>query len=284
VDGASKGAQEPSSWSSDPPKFYFHQPVSQAPRQIRNGRLNYVYIPAGTFWMGCAPGSAEDCRAEEKPRHLVEISKPFWIGQTEVTVQGYQWFKPNWKPRRGVTNAGRQGDYPAVNLSWEEAQEFCAWTAKGGRLPTEAEWEYAARGGKENEVFPYPDLAASREKANFQGRSGHDRFDELAPVAVFDPNGYKLYDMAGNVWEWVQDWYRADYYRELAGRSAPVRDPQGPANADKAGQHVVRGGSWNSSADTHLRLSFRDTRSVGNNLGFRCVLPDTPEVRGAFVN
>jgi hypothetical protein len=138
---ASNGAQSPKSWSSDLPKFYFHEPDPLPVITNNRDRLEYVQIPAGTFWMGCVPASEAQCSPNEKPRHRVEITKSFWLGRTEVTNLAYndRFAKPNHlKPKtaKGLTNAGKQGDLPVVFVSWEEAQRYCQWAAEGGRLPT----------------------------------------------------------------------------------------------------------------------------------------------------
>jgi formylglycine-generating enzyme required for sulfatase activity len=161
-----------------------------------------------------------------------------------------------------------------VNVRWEEADAYCKWA--GGRLPTEAEWEFAARGGMTNEVFPM-NSENSRDKANFDGKSGNDTYDAVAPVRKFDPNPFGLYDMAGNVWEWVSDWFSPQYYS-----AASITDPQGPASGK---EHVVRGGSWDSNAKEHLRLSFRmaPARSYAPSVGFRCVIEENPENRQFLV-
>ncbi len=152
-------------------------------------------------------------------------------------------------------------------MTWERAQAYCAWA--GGRLPTEAEWEYAARAG-ENSIYPFQGQD-SRDKANFEGKSGADLFAGVAPVHSFTPNAWGLHDMAGNVWEWVNDYYSPTYFREAGAAS----DPQGPA-AGK--EHVIRGGSFDSDAESHLRISIRKGfGGAGNSLGFRCVLNDTPD-------
>src|SRR5208282_4517968 len=98
---------------------------------------------------------------------------------------------------------------PIVDVVWEDAQAYCGWA--GGRLPTEAEWEFAARAGKTGEIYPL-NSENSREKANFYGRKGNDIFDQIAPVRKFDESAFHLFDMAGNVWEWVADWWSPAYY------------------------------------------------------------------------
>ncbi|MGA3187428.1 MAG: SUMF1/EgtB/PvdO family nonheme iron enzyme [Bryobacteraceae bacterium] len=234
----------------------------------------YVWLPPGKFLMGCVP-SDKRCRPDEKPQHQVELSKAFWMGKTEVEVVDYQRFvaadkkkrkmpeAPMWDSKRNHTTD------PITSVSWDDAQAYCGWA--GGHLPTEAEWEYAARGGIGNEIYP-ANSADSRDKANFMGKKGSDIFDYTAPVGSFDPSPrFRLYDLAGNVWEWVQDWYGSTYYETL-----PAIDPQGPNSGN---EHIVRGGSWDSDPVDHLRISIRFRHKPGNNTGFRCVLEDTPEVR-----
>jgi formylglycine-generating enzyme required for sulfatase activity len=228
--------------------------------------------------MGCVPSAKADCETNEKPQHTVDIGKPFWLGESEVEVESYRRFvkqSPHLKmPKAPMWNNGwKIPGYPIVYVTWEDAQAYCGWA--GGRLPTEAEWEYAARAGSENQVFPFPDMTQSREKANFLGKAGNDTYDYAAPVKQFDPNKYGLFDMAGNVWEWVSDFYEPNYYTE-----SPKADPTGPS-AGKA--HVARGGSYASDPAKHLRLSYRKPfEKSENNVGFRCILPDTPETRAQF--
>jgi sulfatase modifying factor 1 len=195
----------------------------------------------------------------------VTIKQGFWLGRTEVEVGAYQRFVGRKMPGTPEYNRGwKITNLPMVLVSWEDAQRYCRWA--GGRLPTEAEWEYAARGGADEEVYPM-NSENSREKANFSGVKGNDRFDAAAPVHSFDANPFNLFDMAGNVWEWVQDFYSATYYAE-----SPLEDPQGPATGK---QHLVRGGSFESKWEDHLRLSVR-RRQDGpeRNVGFRCLLSD----------
>lgn len=251
------------------------KPASLGPKSNRKDREEYVYIPPGRFKMGCAPGD-KLCKPDEKPQHEVTISNGFWMGRNEVEVDAW---------RRYVNDSGkkmkmppaplfpedknwRSGDHPIVNVSWENARDYCAWA--GGRLPYEAEWEYAARAGAENEIYPLND-ENSRDKANFAGTKGNDIYEFTAPVHKFDASKFGLYDMAGNVWEWVNDFYSSDYYEH-----SPAVNPKGPSDGNK---HVRRGGSFDSDPREHLRISLRDPfNKAENNVGFRCVLEDTPDL------
>ena len=247
--------------------------VTQVPQTNRQDREEYKFIPKGTFQMGCVPNST--CDAAEKPRHEVRLARDFWIGVTDVTVNAFKRFRK--PPKQGFWSTSKDWSeyHPVVNVSWADASAFCQWV--GGRLPTEAEWEYAARGGQADQAFPF-DSQNARDKANFssQGRKGNDVYDFTSPVRSFDPNPWGLYDMAGNVWQWTADWFDADYYS-----ASPVDDPTGPATGK---ERVVRGGSFRSEPAKHLRISYRDKfpPEAGPKLdavGFRCVLEDGPETR-----
>ena len=243
-------------------------------------RQDYVWIPRGKFQMGCVPDDRE-CSPEEKPRHEVTLSQGFWIGKTETTVVAYRTFIEKHKidksvsKRFGKITGGRMPkasdidkkwrmtDHPMIQVTLEESAAFCNWV--GGRLPTEAEWEYAARSGLDGAKYPTGN-EMDREKANYQGKKGADLWEGTAPVRRFEPNKWQVFDMAGNVWEWVSDWYATATYE-----AATQCDPTGPATGLK---RIRRGGSWNSGPK-EMRISARSLTVSGhyNNTGFRCVIP-----------
>ena len=267
--------QRPSLESNLTVDFFFHDPKLQI-AQSRRDRTEYVHIPAGQFLMGCVPGDKK-CDKHETPQHSVKISQDFWIARTDVDVTAYERFVAAGKsahpkvkmphPPVGFNPKWQWTNHPIVDVEWEEAKSYCSWA--DGRLPTEAEWEYAARGGQENQIYPFSSFSESRDKANFYGKSGNDNFEYTSPVGSFDANSFELYDMAGNVWQWVSDWYTTTYYAE-----SPAQDPKGPPSGK---EHVIRGGSFDSDPMEHLRISFRKAFSKAwSNIGFRCVLEDTP--------
>ena len=219
-------------------------PAGTAKVNPKDGQT-YVWIPPGAFQMGCSAGDA-DCNGSEKPAHPVTITKGFWVGQTEVTEAAY----------RQVTgaNPSRNGDRrPVVNVNWDEANAYCS--AIGMHLPTEAQWEYAARGGTTSPY--YGDLETI---AWFHKSSPGDWHD----VAQKQPNAWKLYDMLGNVEEWTGDFYDGDYY----GKS-PSQDPTGPSSGER---RAIRDNSWYSGA-SGFRVSSRDNDVPAQRrpgYGFRC--------------
>jgi formylglycine-generating enzyme required for sulfatase activity len=245
--------------------------------------LKYVWIAPGTFMMGCSPEDSE-CAANEKPAHQVTITKGFWIGQAPVTVGAYKRFAGA-TGRKMPTEArfdGRPlnpgwGDeaVPIVDATWDDAQAYCGWA--GGRLPTEAEWEYAARAGTTTSRYGELD-----EIAWYADNSGVQRFDSAKvdkakyakqlnkngngphPVGQKRANGFGLYDILGNVWEWLSDWYDENYYQ-----NSPSQDPKGPANGKL---RVLRGGSW-GDGPSDVRVSERSTGNPNGkyvSVGFRC--------------
>lgn len=235
-------------------------------RQLKRNELDYVLIPSGKFKMGCVPSNSKvegRCRPNEEPRHEVHITKEFYIGRSEVTVGAFKRFAFSnglEMPRAPYFDTEWQKEeHPMINAKWELAQEYCHWA--GGRLPTEAEWEYAARGGRNDLVYPWGDVIG-RENANY----GKDTGRQTSPVKKFSENGYHLFDFGGNVSEWTADWYAEDYYQR-----SPQTDPKGPS---KGMDRVVRGGAWTDAAQ-NLRSSSRrrfDPSQPYLDIGFRCVL------------
>jgi formylglycine-generating enzyme required for sulfatase activity len=254
-------------------------------------------LPGGTFRMG----SASSAYAAEKPAHDVTIA-PFWLDKHEVTNAQFSQFVSEthyttaaeargWAPvfdrRTGSWQAVEGACWrhplgpgstvydaePVVQVSWDDAQAFAAWAGK--RLPTEAEWEFAARGGLRDARYPWGnDLTLDRRyQHNFwQGSfptsdTGADGFRSLAPVGSYAPNRYGLFDMAGNAWEWCGDWFAEDYY----GKS-PVDGPRGPSRGK---QRVQRGGSWLCVDDAtagflvYSRMA-ADPDTMYEHVSFRC--------------
>jgi formylglycine-generating enzyme required for sulfatase activity len=221
--------------------------------------------------MGATPGDTE-AEGDEKPRHGVRITKGFWLGETPVTVAAYKRFvgeRPAFKmpPPQDFNPQWSKEDHPVVRVSWDEAQAYCEWA--GGRLPTEAEWEYAARGGKDGLKYPWGN-EITPDNANYSG----SKWKGTSPVRSYPANAWGLYDMAGNVWEWIADWYGKDYYATLPS-DKPAEDPRGPKSGTV---RVLRGGSFNSDA-RNLRAAFRGRGAPGDRggvVGFRCVREVVP--------
>jgi len=243
------------------------------PKEVVNTiGMKLVLIPAGTFTMG-SPAS-EKYRRDNETQHQVTLTKPFYMGRTEVT-QG-QWKKvmgtEPWKREYYVPK--KKDDYPAVYVSWDDAGEFCkklsSMEGKVYRLPTEAEWEYACRGGTTT-AFSFGNDDSAQwvvSKYAWWGRfepNGNAK-DEVYALGVAQkwPNPFGLHDMHGNVWEWCSDWYGAY-------PSDPLTDPRGP---DSGAFRVSRGGCW-SNALGYLRCAFRSDYAPeyrDDNYGFRLVL------------
>jgi formylglycine-generating enzyme required for sulfatase activity len=227
------------------------------------------------------------------PENLVAGSTVFTPTLQAVPLHDhFQWWRyqkdANWHhPEGPETDLGGREKYPVVHIACDDAVAYAKWAGK--RLPTEAEFEFAARGGLPGKVYAWGDELRPGGKwmANtFQGQfpvkdAGEDGFAGIAPVAQFPPNGYGLYDMAGNVWEWVSDWYRPDTFARLAAQGGVVRNPTGPDTPFDPAEptekkHVHRGGSF-LCTDQYCTRYMVGTRGKGeastgsNHLGFRCV-------------
>lgn len=249
---------------------------AQQPETFTNSLgITFVQVPAGSFQMG-SPDSDPEARSMEQPQHEVTISRPLWVATTEVTqAQWEQLMGENpyvrdrsnpYYDRPGMAERITRPDHPAT-VSWNDAQEFidalnAAEDGPDYRLPTEAEWEYFARAGTTTRHYFGDESAQLGEHAWFGegfAEGGHH------PVGQKTQNPWGLYDIHGNVWEWVQDWYGADYYAE-----SPATDPQGP---ESGAERVVRGGSWHSTGDGWRSASRRDYDPDyrGISIGFRLV-------------
>jgi formylglycine-generating enzyme required for sulfatase activity len=226
-----------------------------------------VYVPGGEFEMGSTEGGSD-----EQSVHTVALDG-FWIDRTEVTNAQYR----RCVEERACTppiesgshtldpyySNSNYGDYPIIHVSWHQAKAYCAWA--GARLPTEAEWEYAAR-GSDGRTYPWGSSAPDCDKANYWGRE-IGCVGDMTAVGSY-PAGASwcgVLDMAGNVWEWIADWYQSDYYSV-----SPLRNPLGP---DSGTRKVVRGGSWSPDWNG-IRATRRSSGSPSNRyplVGFRCV-------------
>lgn len=243
-----------------------------ARRAVR--RVRMADVPAGEFEMGSAPGVGED---DEHPRHKVWVDA-FLIDRREVTVAQYRKFcDATGREMPPAPEWGWNDRHPVVNVTWDDAAAYAAWAGK--RLPTEAEWEKACRAGS-GTLFSWGDRGddarawantadqSLREKTPDTPEVGwNDRYPFTAPVGTFRPNGYGLYDMHGNVWEWC-----ADRYGENAYSRSDDRNPAGPSEGS---DRVVRGGCWFTAADgcRSANRNGLNPSSRFNLVGFRCAAP-----------
>ncbi len=234
---------------------------------------NMVWVEGGRFTMGCQEGRDGDCDDNEYPAHEVELSG-YWMGKYEVTQAEWRAVMGSDPPK--LYNKGCD-DCPVERVSWGDVQEFLARlnekTGKTYRLPTEAEWEYAARGGKKSRGYLYAGSNNLDEVgwygSNYQEGKSYGAKGTTHPVGQKKPNELGLYDMSGNVWEWCRDWYDGDYYEACEARGV-VHNPRG---SPMGSERVRRGGGWRDIA-RRCRASYRRYWPPGyryHYLGFRLV-------------
>ena len=222
-----------------------------------------VLVPSGNFDMGDHLDEMSNA-----PVHRIELDA-FYMDIYEVTVAQFKEFVTrsgykyggNWND---VAKYSPSDDYPMVYVSWNDAVAYADWVGK--RLPTEAEWEYAARGSLVGNRYPLGNQITHKD-ANYSGATTQGKINGTLPVHTFQANGYGLFNMAGNVWEWCSDWYDAEYYKVSS-----TKNPLGPSNGTN---RVLRGGSWANDAFC-LRVADRDGSSPlnkwYNDRGCRCVI------------
>ncbi|MBO7724073.1 MAG: SUMF1/EgtB/PvdO family nonheme iron enzyme [Paludibacteraceae bacterium] len=217
-----------------------------------------IYVEGGSFVMGCT-SEQSDCISDERPAHRVTVNS-YYIGETEVTQE-------LWSAVMGRNPSYYTGSQrPVEQVSWNDCQKFInklnQLTGRKFRLPTEAEWEYAARGGKKSKAYKYSGSNTLDNVAWYTNNSGNQTHN----VKTKFPNELGIYDMSGNVREWCQDWYGSGYYA-----NSPQANPTGPSSGF---YRVLRGGSWLSFAQ-NCRVARRSSNTPSlssGNVGFRLIL------------
>lgn len=258
-------------WTNTPSPTSYVKPLDSVEfRANQKDGAELVLIPAGEFLMGSQPERDPYFYGAESPVHTVNL-RDYWIYRTEVTNAMYRKCAAVHacpKPDRISSNTRldyfenpQYDNYPVVYVSWKDANAYCKWA--GGRMPTEAEWEKAGR-GIDGRLFPWGDQTPNKDLAQFNA-------SDTAPVGSFidGASPYGVFDMAGNVIEWVFDWFQSTYYK-----ISPVDNPRGPATGD---DRVYRGGSYHNDAGA-IRVVMRGGRRESHSnvdIGFRCVV-DTP--------
>jgi len=265
-----------------------------SPTQIRpKDGMKMRLIPAGEFSMGDHHDAGGDA---EKPVHTVYLDD-YYIDETEVTneqycaflndygknvdADGHELLKLEWSQIEKVGNTYKPKSgyekHPVGAVTWYGAAAYAQWAGAG--LPTEAQWEKAARGGLVGKKYPWGDTI-THDDANYWGTGGKDKWDETSPVGSFPANRYGLFDMDGNVWEWCADGYGSGYYSK-----SPKNNPTGPGTpilfvgddfTNVNSPRVVRGGSWLNGHPDNLRCAYRyngTPAAVDSHLGFRCRVP-----------
>ena len=235
----------------------------QDPQAAQAAQAPMGAIPAGEFWMGVDGLQGLE---DERPRHAVFLSA-YAMDLYEVTVRAYALFlkKSGRTPPLfwDTVDLPEHAERPVIGVDWDDADAYCRWAGK--RLPTEAEWEHAARGSDERR-YPWGNETPIPELANYAIGARFSYSQTLMPVGHYDKgrSPYGMYDMAGNVWEWVQDWYGTNYYE-----MSEAHNPRGPAEGQFK---VVRGGSWSELPKYLLTYGrFKLPPSTRNSYtGFRC--------------
>ena len=266
--------------------------------------MEFVYVPGGEFMMGSNPAKDKAARSDEQPQHKVYVSD-FYVGKHEVTVaqfasfvqatgyktiaekegSGYAWTGSAWELVSGAdwrhpsgpnSDIAQKADRPVTQISWDDAVAFSQWlaqmTGQDVHLPTEAEWEKACRGA-EGSIYPWGDDFDSAKANTSEGGVG-----TTTPVGKYSPGGdnpYGASDMAGNVWEWGEDWYTSDEYENRMASGSPANNPTGPTSGNV---RVMRGGSWlNDQGYARCSSRFRGLPAYrGSYLGFRVVVRPAP--------
>ena len=237
-----------------------HEGSHEHSASVQSQDRSMVMVPAGEFIMGSSTGEAD-----ERPERRVYLNA-FFVDKNHTTVEQYAKFltatSHDAPPEWNIMSRAMHQKRPVVKVAWADAAAYCTW--RGKRQPTEAEWEKAAR-GTDGRIYPWGNESPTRVHANLRKETWSNHY-VLSTVGSYEDgkSPYGTNDMAGNVWEWVSDWYHSEYYQ-----TAPVRNPTGPATGTSK---VVRGGSWGSGPEG-LRSAERETHVPsfqGYGTGFRC--------------